>query len=97
MQECLDKKIIRRMLELFFLLFISQDASAREGKLVGIADCDSVTVLSKNNDQIRIRLYSTEFTTRSSHSVESAMVCSNHDVEPQPKDFESWKIRLHLG
>ncbi|AAS96482.1 thermonuclease family protein [Nitratidesulfovibrio vulgaris] len=40
-----------------FLLLISQDASAWEGKVVGVADGDTVTVLSKNNDQIRIRLY----------------------------------------
>ena len=40
-----------------FLLLISQDASAWEGKVVSVADGDTVTVLSKNNDQIRIRLY----------------------------------------
>ena len=96
MQKCLDKNIIRCILELFFLLFISQYASAREGKLVGIADCHSVTVLSKNNDQIRIRLYSTEL-THQKLSLGRVDHGSNDDVEPQPKDFESWKIRLHLG
>jgi len=40
-----------------FLLLISQDASAWEGKVFGVADGDTVTVLSNNNDQIRIRLY----------------------------------------
>lgn len=39
------------------ILALVTNASAWEGKVVGVADGDTVTVLSKNNEQIRVRLY----------------------------------------
>jgi len=48
---------MRKVWITIFLVFIAANALAWKGKVVKVADGDTVTVLTESNEQIRVRLY----------------------------------------
>lgn len=87
------------------ILALVTNASAWEGKVVGVADGDTVTVLSKNNEQIRVRLYGIDapesaqaFGARAKQALASMVFGKVVRVEEKDRDrYGRVVARLYVG
>jgi len=88
-----------------FILTLVSNASAWEGKVVGVTDGDTVTVLSKNNEQVRVRLYGIDapesaqaFGSRAKQTLASMVFGKMVRVEEKDRDrYGRVVARLFVG